>query len=167
MTRSTRSSLAAAALLAAGFPRALSAQAVGQADVQIQALSVTWQSSTSRVGSLTTTRTLTRNLQIGVTVFSNNDDDAQAVRLLIFLPPESQALTLPSSCAAGATNGTTGTANAYVTCRIGTLPVNGSQTIAITASAPPSYVVPRVGVFAWSDTSDPNTANNHAEAVAP
>jgi Domain of unknown function DUF11 len=168
MTLRTGATFVTFVLAAAGSVRSADAQAVGQADVQIQRLSVAWQLQRQVLtGARSAVATPTRNLVINVTVFSNNDDDAQGVGLMVFLPPESKAMSVPANCVPQGTNGSTGTANAYVMCKLGALPVNASSAITIAASAPPSYVVPRVGVFAWSQTSDPNTANNHAESVAP
>ncbi|MGE0551855.1 MAG: hypothetical protein AB7R55_00365 [Gemmatimonadales bacterium] len=94
-----------ATLLVAG-PQLASAQAVSQADVQIQALTVARRASPS--GVATATRAVPRArgstgatlapvdaIDVTVTVFSNNDDDAQAVQLRIFLPPESRPLIDP------------------------------------------------------------------------
>ena len=158
-------------------------QAVGQADVMIQSLTVAPARSLPQMRQPIPGR-LARQpggtavapaplpvgdaLDIQVVVFSNNDDDAQNVKLNIFLPPETHAIQLPAGCAAPVTNnGSTGVSNAFVTCMLGAMPVNASRVINLTISRPPSFVVPRVGVFAWSETPDPNTANNHAEAVAP
>jgi hypothetical protein len=157
------------------------AQAVGQADVQIQSLTVTPARSLRAPGRTLPTRIAppggivgptplpaSDSLDINVVVFSWNDDDAQNVKLNIFLPPESHVLGMPAECAAPVSNpGATGVSNAFVTCTLGSMAVNAARPVRITIARPVSYVVPRVGVFAWSETPDPNTANNHAEAVAP
>jgi hypothetical protein len=157
-------------------------QAVGQADVMIQSLTVVAAAPQPTVrgqlpgrpsrqpGGTTVPASLPAStaLDIQVVVFSYNDDDAQNVKLNIFLPPETHAMSLPAGCVAPVTNnGATGVSNAFVTCSLGAMFVNASRSIGLTISRPPSFVVPRVGVFAWSETPDPNTANNHAEAVAP
>lgn len=157
------------------------AQAVGQADVLIQSLSVVAappqpmargaipsRPARQPAGGTVAPLPASTALDIQVVVFSYNDDDAQNVKLNIFLPPETHAVALPAGCAAPVTNnGSTGISNAFVTCTLGAMGVNASRAINLTISRPPSFVVPRVGVFAWSETPDPNTANNHAEAVAP
>jgi len=172
-----------AAGVAAGIQPAR-AQAVGQADVQIQSFSVTAsrpvpvrpvapiRGAGSAIAPPTTVSPGAAlqgpSINIQVVVLSNNDDDAQNVRLNIFLPPESHVLAVPAGCQQPPTNnGATGVSNAFVHCAFGAMFVNATRTINLTISRPPSYVVPRVGVFAWSDTPDPNTGNNHAEAVAP
>ena len=160
------------------------AQAVGQADVQIQSLSVvkrlvignqpirpvavkTLSTTPTRNAQLPNQIPATDQLDIQVVVFSNNDDDARNVRLHVIFPPETRILAAPSNCVGGPGGiGGPGTVNAYAICSIGTLTVGASQMVRLSISLPPSYVVPRVGVFAWSDTSDPNSANNHAEQVA-
>ena len=103
-------------------------------------------------------------IAIQVVVFSYNDDDAQNVRLNIFFPPETHVVSMPKNCTVPVTGGTT---NPFASCALGTFFVNAQQTVVLTISMPPSYVAPRVGVFAWSETPDPSTANNHAEQVAP
>lgn len=158
-----------------------SAQAVWQADVQIQSLVVTAPRT-----SLKTTRPVTQPrivapvpgatlpqplpsdaLEISVVVLSNNDDDARNAKLLVFLPPESRAIAMPPSCAAPPPPGVGAPSNnAYVSCSLGDMGVNATQTVRVTIARPPSHVVPRVGVFAYSDSPDPNTGNNHAETVA-
>lgn len=172
-------------LIAAGGSLAIraEAQAVGQADVQIQSLTVSFtptaggamkpiQRPASPIGGRPTLQPANPaaaggSMVANVVVFSNNDDDAQNVKLNIFLPPETHVLALQPGCVSPVTNnGATGVSNAFVTCSLGAMTVNASRSISLTISRPPTYVVPRVGVFAWSETPDPNTGNNHAEAVA-
>ena len=175
---STRMILTAAALAALWSIPPAEAQAVGQADVMIQNLTVnrtrnrpTLPGTTSRVPvpsigerAAAPVSIAAAGLAIQVTVFSHNDDDAQNVRLNVFFPPETQVISMPSNCTVPTTGGTT---NPFASCTVGTLAVQGSQTVNITISMPPSHVVPRVGAFAWAETPDPSTANNHAEQVAP
>ena len=177
--------MAGAILLgAAGGVTNAAAQAVGQADVQIQSLTVNFTPTVAgRVKPIprpispvmppsrfapAAAAPAGGSLVAQVVVFSNNDDDAQNVKLNIFLPPETHVLALPPGCTAPVSNnGSTGVSNAFVHCTLGVMTVNASRSVTLTISRPPSFVVPRVGVFAWSDTPDPNTGNNHAEAVAP
>ena len=169
----------AAAVLIGIWNAPLGAQAVGQADVMIQSLTVsrtrsrpTIQAPISRpptpdlspVRPAPTLAVPDAGLAIQVTVFSHNDDDAQNVRLNVFFPPETHVISLPSNCSVPTTGGTT---NPFASCTIGTLAVQGSQTVNLTISMPPSHVVPRVGAFAWAETPDPSTANNHAVQIAP
>jgi hypothetical protein len=169
--------LATALAVLADAPRA-AAQAVGQADVMIQSLTVsrmrprpTMPATLPRVpapelpvATPTPVTLAAAGLAIQVTVFSHNDDDAQNVRLNVFFPPETHVTSMPANCTVPTTGGTT---NPFATCTVGTLAVQGSQTVAITISMPPSHVVPRVGAFAWAETPDPSTANNHAVQIAP
>jgi hypothetical protein len=172
-----KSMLILAALGGLCTARAVAAQAVGQADVLIQSLTVNRTRGLPTLaqpgprGTLPGPRGVpapgpiaTGGLAIQVVVFSYWDDDAQNVRVNVFFPPETSVISMPPNCAVPATGGST---NPFASCTLGTLGVNASQTVNITITMPPSYVVPRVGVFAWAETPDPNTANNHAEQVAP
>lgn len=167
--------------LLAGGAGAAAAQAVGQADVQIQSMVVSATRTPPTIapatkagarlpGTASAHPTLPASgaLAVQVVVLSNNDDDAQNVQVNIFLPPESKVLSLQNGCAAWPANSmATGAVSAFVSCGLGYFAVNQTKTVSLTITRPPSYVVPRVGVFAWSETPDPNTANNHDEKVAP
>lgn len=175
----TKSLVALAAVAGLVSTRA-AGQAVGQADVLIQSLSVVAAAPQPTLRGNLPARPVRQPggtvapaplpsstaLDIQVVVFSYWDDDAQNVTLNIFLPPESHAVSMPKGCWAPTNNGSTGVSNAFVSCSLGSMAVNATQTVLLTISRPPSFVIPRVGVFAWSETPDPNTANNHAEAVA-
>ena len=107
-------------------------------------------------------------MAIDLTVFSNNDDDAAASKVQVFLPPETGVLTVTAGCTAvGAGAGVNETYHAYLSCDLGSIPVNGSRTLQFTVSAAPSYITKRYGVFAYSETPDPFTGNNYAERTLP
>ena len=174
-----KQTITVAAVLFGIWNAPLAAQAVGQADVMIQSLTVDRTRSrptlpatisrppTTDIRPAPTTPALAiaaAGLAIQVVVFSHNDDDAQNVRLNVFFPPETHVISMPPNCTVPTTGGTT---NPFASCTIGTLAVQGSQTVNLTISMPPSHVVPRVGAFAWAETPDPSTANNHAVQVAP
>jgi hypothetical protein len=157
-----------------------SAQAVWQADVKIQSLAVTAARTPlktprpviqPRVVAPAPGATLPQPLpsdalEINVVVHSDNDDDARNAKLLVFLPPESRAISMPPSCVAPPPPGVGAPSNnAYVTCTLGDMGVNATQAVRLTIARPPAHVIPRVGVYAYSDSPDPNTGNNHAETV--
>ncbi len=147
-------------LAASGLPQLARAQARVQADVQIQAFNVQLsRTRSSRVPASVT---------IDLTVFSNNDDDANGARVQVFLPPESGILSVPAGCktSTGGT-GANGTYHAFLICDLGDLPVNGSRNVQFAVSVPPSYIPKRYGVFAYSETPDPFTGNNFAERTLP
>lgn len=159
--------IVAAAVVVLGIvPREQAAgQARAQADVQIQAFSV---QLTKMRGSGLNRQLATPGVTIDLTVFSNNDDDANGSRVQVFLPPETGILTVPAGCTPmGAGTGVKGTYHAYLTCDLGSIPVNGTRTIQFTVSAPPSYITKRYGAFAYSETPDPFTGNNYAERTLP
>ncbi len=144
-------------------PSIAAAQERAQADVQIQAFTV--QINKSRTVSPTP---LPPGVVLNLTVFSNNDDTAIASRVLVFLPPESQILTVPTGCMPStAGTGSNGTWHAMLACDLGDLPVNGSRNIVFAASIPPAFILKRYGAFAYSETPDPFTPNNYAERTIP
>ena len=117
------------------------------------------------------TRTPSRlpaSVTIDLTVFSNNDDDANGTQVQVSLPPESGILSVPAGCKPSpAGTGANGTYHAFLTCDLGSLPVNGSRNIQFAMSVPPSYIPKRYGVFTYSETPDPFTGNNYAERTLP
>ncbi|MFN0181486.1 MAG: hypothetical protein ACKVZ0_21970 [Gemmatimonadales bacterium] len=150
-----------ATLATFGLPGDAAAQARAQADVQIQTFNVT-------VGRSRNVTRVPPSVFVDLTVLSNNDDDAANARVQVFLPPESGILSVPPGCTPStAGTGANGTYHAFLTCDLGSLPVNGSRTIQFAVSMPPSYIPKRYGVFAYSETPDPLTANNYAERSLP
>jgi hypothetical protein len=88
-------------------------------------------------------------------------------KLLVFLPPESRIIAMPPACVASLLSGPNLSTNAaFAACTLGDMGVNATKSMQLTIARPPSYVVPRVGVFAYSESPDPNTTNNHTEVVA-
>jgi hypothetical protein len=107
-------------------------------------------------------------ISITLTVFSNNDDDANGAKVQVFLPPETAILTVPRGCTAvGAGTGLVGPYHAFLSCDLGSIFVNGSRTIQFTVTEAPSYIAKRYGAFAYSETPDPFTGNNYAERTLP
>jgi len=169
------------ALLGVSATASARAQAVAQADVVLQTMSVVRRPAkvlpvrptrpplgdprTPALTPVPAPAPAPTDIDVQVTVFSYHDDDAHGAMLRVFLPPETQATAMSAGCTAGGIAGSP--IHAYVTCSLGQMAVNATRVIMLTFSAPPSHVVARVGAFAWSDTSDPNTGNNYMERVAP
>lgn len=161
-----KTTMTATLVLLATAAAPAAAQAVGQADVQIQSLSVT--AARVRPTLAPAPRGGPRPIGAPAPAPTIGPADAQNVQLNIFLPPESRVLSLPAGCAAFPVNSMpSGAVSAFVTCGLGALYVNATRAVGLTITRPPSYVAPRVGVFAWSEAPDPNTGNNHDEKVAP
>jgi hypothetical protein len=118
------------------------AQEVGQADVRMLSLDV----RTSIVQD--------HAFDITAVVYSDNDDDAVATALYVFLPPNTPIQPWPKGCHDSVPTG------AYVMCGAGRLSPFHSKTFKLTVPAPPSFVMPWYTGLAFSHTADPDFANN-------
>jgi hypothetical protein len=123
------------------------AQAVSQADVRVRSFAVVKSSKLPFV------------FEVKVAVYSENDDDARDTKLLVFLPPETDALALPQRCQP------TSDKRGYVTCSLGVLGLGATETVSFTIGATPSHVLPRLAAVAYSQTADPRFVDNHAERI--
>jgi len=137
-------------LLLAQAPASASNQGVGQADVRIQALDLT---------------PLKGFVNVRIVVGSDGGDGARSAALHLFLPVGTKAARLPPGCQPSPSPPTA--APARVDCALGELRVRDQREVIIVATAPPVGVVARFTAFAFSDTPDPQMANNYAERVLP
>jgi hypothetical protein len=126
-----------------------SAQERGQADVRTAQLRV-------RLSG-----TIADTYDVEVTAYSDNDDDAPDVKILVFLPPESFASNLPGACTSP--NPLSG----LVTCSVGNLRVGQtSDPITFNATVPPTFILPRFAAFSYSTAADPDLSNNLVHEIA-
>jgi hypothetical protein len=126
-------------------------QGVWQADVRVQSLDV----SVPRGGTQMTVHTV---------IYSDNDDDARAVRADILLPVGVGVLRLPAGCKASPA--AVPNLNARVTCDLGDLAVRGFRDLTVVTTSAGSLRA-RFAVLVVSDTPDPDPANNYAERWVP
>ncbi|MEM7482281.1 MAG: hypothetical protein AAF481_13980 [Acidobacteriota bacterium] len=105
-----------------------------------------------------------------VTVHSFHDDTARQAQLRLLLPVGVRVVSIEpaektSSCSAStpARDGTQG----LVSCDLGDLDVNQTRSVSIATTVPPEFV-PRstCAALVWSETPDPEVANNHRESTA-
>ena len=123
-----------------------------QADLQIRTLEVT----RSRVG-----------ISVRVVVYSEHDDEARDVRLLILLPVGVGIQRLARGCAGSVSPVTRQSLRATVTCELGSMTDRKFHEVNLTTTLPPDGTHRRLGVFAYSGTPDPIPGNNYAERVIP
>lgn len=126
-------------------------QARWQADVQIQAMTITCNDP----GRITTR----------VTVKNHNYDEAKNTMLLILLPVEVKTISVPKNCLVLNASLPTGIGWAgCLQCKLSNLGVNKETTVSITTTR--SSYGNRIGVFAYSESPDPEPGNNYKEASA-
>ena len=137
---------AATCLLAAGQRFA------AQADVQIRTLEIT----RSRAGH-----------SVRVVVYTEHDNEARDVRLLVLLPAGVELQRSVAGCAtfAGSSRGLS--PRATVTCELGSIADRAFHEVVLMISSTPRDSATRVGVFAYSGTPDPRPGNNYAERILP
>jgi hypothetical protein len=144
--------LAGGVLLAAG--PALPQAARWQADIQIRSVAV--RAVTLAVDNVQLTAT--------ITVYNTNDDDARIATLQVLLPVGVRFLSSDSGCLAGAQSGSDGT-HGLVICRLGDLGVGTTRTVHVTTTGA-SAASRTFGAFVFSNTPDPNPANNYGQGSA-
>jgi len=132
-------------------------QARWQADIRIQSVTVV----ESRAPAADPTRA---RLTATVVVQSANDDDARTPILVVLLPVGVRSVSAPTACEVSTPASST---QATVTCALTTMTVGATRTISVSTTVPPSGVPKRFGAFVWSQTPDPNPANNYGEGTAP
>ena len=103
-------------------------------------------------------------ITVRAVIYSDNDDDARAVRADILLPVGVGVLRVPAGCKASPA--AVPNLNARVTCELGDLAVRGFRDLTlVTTSAPGPRA--RFAVLVASDTPDPDPANNYSERFVP
>jgi len=121
---------------------------VWQADIQIRTLEVT-KSKTA--------------MTVRVVVYTERDDEARDVKLIILLPPGLGIDKLAQSCTASAGPSGVPSLRATVTCDLGSIADRGLGEVVVSTTPPPDAVPRTLGVFTYSATPDPAPANNYAE----
>jgi len=154
MSRSIYASIAAipglVVLAVGGRSHASGAQAVWQADVRVQSLTVEVRG---------------KQLSARAVIYSDNDDDARATRVEFLLPVGVGVLRVPARCEASSS--AVAGLHARVTCQLGDVEVRGRREVQVVTTAVGSGPTARFAVFVTSDTPDPAPANNYAERAVP
>ena len=98
-------------------------------------------------------------------VHNHWDDDAREAKAIVSLPVGVTLIDAATTAGAGlcSVNPYPGNTDSYVLCELGQMGVNQMEQIRITTTQPPKDIQNRqCSVFAYSETPDPNRANNFA-----
>ena len=123
-----------------------------QADLQIKTLEVT----RGKAG-----------ISVRVVVYTEHDDEARDVRLLVLLPVGAGVQKLAEGCSASAGPSMVPSLRATVTCELGSIANRGYHEVVLSIAPPTASSPTRLGVFAYSGTPDPRPGNNYAERLLP
>jgi hypothetical protein len=146
-------SLAFAVILSlGGAVGAARAQSVWQADLQVTALDVS---------------ELDGKLVARAVIASDGRGEARAVHVEILLPIGVGVSRTGVGCSASVSPPGVSDLRARVMCDLGTLPSRTNREVFVITTIPPAGVPKTFGVFALSDTPDPNPRNNFAEKTLP
>lgn len=140
----------AIAVALCGGARAARTQAVWQADVRVQSLSI------EATGGQLSARAV---------IYSDNDDAARATRVEFLLPVGVGVLRVAAGCKSS--NSAVAGLHARVTCDLGDVEVRGVRELQIVTTGVSGGPHVRFAVFVASDTPDPAPANNYAERAVP
>jgi hypothetical protein len=152
MNYAAKALVLAAALSLAGRVGPAGAQNVWQADVQITALDVS---------------ELDGKLVARAVIASDGRGEARAVHVEILLPLGVGVSRVGPGCSASVSPPGVSDLRARVMCDLGTLPMRGTREVLVITTLPPAGTPKTFGVFALSDTPDPNPRNNFAEKTLP
>ena len=103
------------------------------------------------------------NLKCTITVHNENDDDARGTMLLVILPVEVSVVSLPSNAALDPSVTSTQPFAGYILFNLGQMAVQQNITVEFTFTK--SKYGNKVGAYAYSDSPDPNPANNYKDAT--
>jgi hypothetical protein len=103
------------------------------------------------------------NLKCSITIHNENDDDAQGTMMVVVLPVEVSVVALPSNAALDPAITTTQPFAGHIIFNLGHMAVQQNVTVEFTFTK--SKYGNKVGAYAYSDSPDPNPANNYKDAT--
>ncbi len=147
------------------------AQARWQADVSVTTLSISAASlkkvsrPTDNINRPTqkVVEATDDNLKCSITIHNENDDDAWGTMMLVVLPVEVTVVSMPANAMLDKSVTATQTFAGYITFNIGHMAVGQNVTVEFTFTK--SKYGNKVGAYAYSDSPDPNPANNYKDAI--
>ena len=141
------------------------AQARWQADVSITSVNIVPAIRKARPQEIVKTpETKTSdNLKCTITVHNENDDDARGTMLLVVLPVEVSVVSLPSNATLPSSVTTSQPFAGYILFNLGQMAVQQNITLEFTFTK--SKYGNKVGAYAYSESPDPNPANNYKDAT--
>ena len=103
------------------------------------------------------------NLKCAITIHNENDDDAWGTMMVVVLPVEVTVISLPANAALDKSVTATQPVAGHIIFNIGHMTVGQNVTVEFTMTK--SKYGNKVGAYAYSDSPDPNPANNYKDAV--
>jgi hypothetical protein len=174
--KKTRSTIAEAKilllmLLLSFSAKDIIAQARWQADVSVSSVTITpaGLKKVSRPGDninvpqQKVVQAADDNLKCTITLHNENDDDAWGTMLVVVLPVEVSVISMPANATVDKSVTATQTFAGNIIFNIGHMAVQQNVTVEFTFSK--SKYGNKVGVYAYSDSPDPNPANNYKDAT--
>jgi hypothetical protein len=146
------------------------AQARWQADVSVTSVSIT--PILKKVSRVTdninkpdqkVVQATDDNFKCTITVHNENDDDARGTKMMIVLPVEVSVVSLPANATLDPSVTATQPFAGYILVDIGQMAVQQNITVEFTITK--SKYGNKIGAFAYSDSPDPNPANNYKDAT--
>ncbi len=102
------------------------------------------------------------NLKCTITIHNENDDDAWGTMMVVVLPVEVAVVNMPSNAKLDPSVTATQTFAGNIIFTIGHMAVGQDVTVEFTFTK--SKYGNKVGAYAYSDSPDPNPANNYKDA---
>jgi len=103
------------------------------------------------------------NLKCSITIHNENDDDAWGTMMVVVLPVEVTVVNMPSNAKLDPSVTATQTFAGHIIFTIGHMTVGQNVTVEFTFTK--SKYGNKVGAYAYSDSPDPNPANNYKDAT--
>lgn len=103
------------------------------------------------------------NLKCTITIHNENDDDARGTMMVVVLPVEVSVVSMPSNAMLDPSVTATQTNAGYIIFNLGQMAVQQNITVEFTFTK--SKYGNKVGAYAYSDSPDPNPANNYKDAT--
>jgi hypothetical protein len=141
-------------------------QARWQADVSITSVNITVAGKRiiKPQENVKTVETKTDdNLKCSITIHNENDDDARGTMMLVVLPVEVSVVSLPSNAVLDPSVSSSQPFAGYIIFNLGQMAVQQNITVEFTFTK--SKYGNKVGAYAYSDSPDPNPANNYKDAT--
>ena len=147
------------------------AQARWQADVSVTAVTIT-PAALKKVARPTDNinkpqekivQAVDDNLKCSITIHNENDDDAWGTMMVVVLPVEVTVVSMPSNAKLDPSVTATQTFAGHIIFNIGHMAVGQNVTVEFTFTK--SKYGNKVGAYAYSDSPDPNPANNYKDAT--
>jgi hypothetical protein len=103
------------------------------------------------------------NLKCSITIHNENDDDAWGTMMVVVLPVEVKVVAMPANATVDKAVTATQPLAGHLIFNIGHMAVGQNVTVEFTITK--SKYGNKVGAYAYSDSPDPNPANNYKDAT--